>query len=57
MMRLRRPEFREVLHVLSFVHVPRPPPLALGVFMACHSLSVNLLALSLPPQILLLLFF
>lgn len=46
-----------VLHVLGFVHVPRPPPLALGVFMACHSLPVNLLALPLPPQVLLLLLF
>lgn len=46
-----------VLHVLSFVHVPRPSPLALGVFVASHSLSVDLLALFLPPQILFLLLF
>lgn len=50
-----REEFEEAVHVLGFVHVPRSPPLALGVFMARHSLPVNLLALPLPPQILLLL--
>lgn len=48
-------EFEEVVHVLGFVHVPRSPPLALGVFMARHSLPVNLLALPLPAQVLLLL--
>lgn len=54
---LRKPRFSEFLHILGFVHVPRPPPLALGVFVTCYSLSVNLLALFLPPQILLLFLF
>lgn len=47
----------KVLHVFCFVHVPRSPPLALGIFVACNSLSVNLLALFLPAYVLLLLLF
>lgn len=50
-------EFKEVVHVLGFVHIPRSSPLALGVFMAGHSLPVDCLALPLPPQVLLLLLF
>lgn len=43
------------LHVIRLVQVPGPPPLALGVFVASDSLSVDLLALLLPAQVLLLL--
>lgn len=53
----KKEECKEVVHVLGFVHVPRSPPLALGVFVARHSLAVDLLALPLPPQVLLLLLF
>lgn len=48
-------EGQKFLHVLSFVHVPRPSPLTLSVFMARHPLPVDLFTLLLPPLILLLL--
>lgn len=43
------------LHILCFVHVPCPPPLALGIFVACQAFTVDLLTLLLPAQVLLLL--
>lgn len=45
------------LHILCFVHVPCPPPLALGIFVARQAFTVDLLTLHLPAQVLLLLHF
>lgn len=44
------------LRKLGFVHVPGSPPLALGVFVASHSLSVDFFSLFFPAQVLQLLF-
>ena len=40
-------------HALRFVHVPRPPPLALGVLVTRHALPVDALPVALPAQVLL----